>query len=117
MYQYTKPFLFLKKLGISHYLGFFKHLTEIESDFVDTYHELKVYIAIKSYKNNVKQLKELRDLSTQRIGNKLNKRRSKIQLNELEIEKKNEILDNLKFELEYGSKKNRYFNRLKSYED
>ena len=32
------------------------------------------------------------------------------------LKKKNEILDNLKFELEYGSKKNRYFKRFNSYE-
>ena len=31
--------------------------------------------------------------------------------------KKNEVLDNLKFELEYGSEKNRYFKRSYSYED
>ena len=48
-----------RKLGILHYLGFFKHLTETDSDFVDAYHELKVCIAIKGYKNNVKQLKEI----------------------------------------------------------
>ena len=48
-----------RKLGILHYLGFFKHLTETDLDFVDAYHGLKVYIAIKGYKNNVKQLKEV----------------------------------------------------------
>ena len=31
--------------------------------------------------------------------------------------KKNEVLDNLKFKLEYGSEKNRYFKRSYSYED
>ena len=46
-----------KKLGILHYLGFFKHLTKIYSDFVDIYHELKVYITIKHYENNIKQSK------------------------------------------------------------
>lgn len=52
----------LKKLGILHYLGFFKHLTKIDSDFADIYYELKVNTAIKDYENNVKQLKELKDL-------------------------------------------------------
>ena len=55
-----------KKLGILHYLGFCKYLTEIDSDFVDAYYALKVYIAIKDYKNNVKQLKWLRDLEVLR---------------------------------------------------
>ena len=41
---------------------------------------------------------------------------AKIKLNELEIEK-NELLDNLKFELEYGSENNRYWKRSNSYED
>ena len=31
--------LFLKKLGILHCLGFFVHLTETDSDFIDTYHD------------------------------------------------------------------------------
>ena len=44
------------------------------------------------------------------------KEEAKIQLNELEIEK-NEVLVNLKFELEYGSLKNRCFKRSNSYED
>ena len=78
-----------KKSGILHYLRFFKHLTEIDSDFVDIYHELEIYIAIKDYKNNVKQLKQLRDLEVLRELeiNKI-KKEARIQLNELEIEKK-----------------------------
>ena len=48
-----------KKLGILHYFGFFKHLTKVDSDFVDTYHELKVYKPIQYYENKVKQLIEL----------------------------------------------------------
>ena len=80
---------FLKKIGILHYLGFLNHLTEIDSDFVDTYHELEVYTAIKDYKNNIKQLKQLRDLEVLRELeiNKI-KKEARIQLNELEIEKK-----------------------------
>ena len=70
-------------------MEFFKHLTDIDLDFIDTYHELEVYIAIKGYKNNVKQLKELRDLEVLREMeiNEI-KEKVKIQLNELEIEKK-----------------------------
>ena len=79
---------FFNKLRIWHYLGFFKHLTEIDSDFIDTYHELEVFIAIKDYSINVKQLKVLRDLEVLR---KLEineiKEEARIQLNELEIEK------------------------------
>ena len=41
---------------------------------------------------------------------------AKIQLNELQIEK-NEALDNLKYELEYRSLKNRYLKRSNRYED
>ena len=72
-----------------YYLQFFKHLAETDSDFIDTYHKLKVYIAIKDYKNNVKQLKELRDLELLRELeiNEITEK-AKIQLNELEIEKK-----------------------------
>ena len=44
------------------------------------------------------------------------KEEAKIQLYELAIEK-NEVLHDLKFELEYGSLKNRYFKRSNSYED
>ena len=74
-----------KKLGILHYLGFFKHLAEI--DFIDTYHELEVYIAIKDYKNNVKQIKELRDLEVLReLEINEIKEEARIQLNKLEIE-------------------------------
>ena len=106
-----------KKLEILHYLGFLKHLTKIDSDFIDIYHKLKVSIAIKDHENNVKQLKELRDLEVL-IELEINeiKEEAKIQLNELEIEK-NEVLVNLKFELEYGSLKNRCFKRSNSYED
>ena len=108
---------FLKKLRILHYLGFFKHLTEIDSDFIDTYHELKVYIAIKDYMKNVKQLKELRNLEVLReLEINETKEEAEIQLNELEIEK-NKVLDNLKFELQYGSEKNKQFKRSNSYED
>ena len=78
-----------KIVGILPYLGFFKHLTKIDLDFPDIYHELKVYIAIKDYINNIKQLKELRDLEvlTELEINEI-KEEAKIQLNELEIEKK-----------------------------
>ena len=108
---------FLTKLGILHYLGFFKHLTEIHSDSIDTYHELEVYIVVKDYKNNVEHLKEQRDLEVLReLEINEIKEEAKIQLNELEIGKK-EVLDNLKFELEYGSLRNRYINRSNSYED
>ena len=31
-----------EKLGILHYLGFSKHLREIDLDFIDTYHELEI---------------------------------------------------------------------------
>ena len=79
---------FLKKLRILHYLGFFKHLTEIDSDFIDTYHELKVYIAIKDYMKNVKQLKELRNLEVLRELEINETKEAEIQLNELAIEKK-----------------------------
>ena len=76
-----------------------------------------MYIAIKGYKNNVKQLKELRDLEAlKELEINEIKEEAKIQLNELEIEE-NEVLDNLKFELEYGSEKNRYFKRSNSYEE
>ena len=86
-----------KKLGILHYSRYFKHFTEIDSDFVDTYHELKMYVAVKGYKNNVKQLKELRDLEVlKELEINEMKEEAKIQLNELEIEE-NEVLDNLKF--------------------
>ena len=98
-----------KKLGLLHYSRYLKHLAEIDSDFVDIYHEIKMYIAVKGYKNNVKQLKELRDLEVlKELEINEIKEKAKIQLNELEIEE-NEEVDNLKFELEYGSEKNRYF--------
>ena len=50
---------------------------------------MEVYIAIKDYKNNIKQLKQLRDLEVLKELeiNKI-KKEARIQLNELEIEKK-----------------------------
>ena len=75
-------FYSFKKLGILHYLGFFKHLTEIDLDLVDTYHELKLYIVIKGYKNNAEQLKELRELEVLReLEINEIKEEAKIQLN------------------------------------
>ena len=49
---------------------------------VDTYHELKVYIVIKGYKNNAERLKELRELEVLREFeiNEI-KEEAKIQLN------------------------------------
>ena len=55
-------------------------------------------------------MKELRELEVLRELEIDEIEEAKIQLNELQIEK-NEALDNLKYELEYQSLKNRYLKR------
>ena len=55
-------------------------------------------------------MKELRELEVLRELEIDEIEEAKIQLNELQIEK-NEALDNLKYELEYRSLKNRYLKR------
>ena len=83
------PSYSFKNIEILHYLGFFKQLTEVDSDFVETYDELEVYITIKYYKNNIKQLIKLRDLEVLReLEINEIKEEARIQLHELEIEKK-----------------------------
>ena len=79
--------MFFPKIRNFTLFNIFKHLAEIDSDFIDTYHELEVYIVIKDYKNNVKQLKELRDLEVLREF-EINEiiEEARIQLNKLEIE-------------------------------
>ena len=57
----------LTKLKILDYLEFHKYLEEAGYDFIDlefigVCNELEVYITIKNYKNNVKPLKELKEL-------------------------------------------------------
>ena len=61
-------------------------------------------------------MKELRELEVFRELEVDEIEEAKIQLNELQIEK-NEALDNLKYELEYRSLKNRYLKRSNRYED
>ena len=97
-------FYSFKSLGILHCLEFFRYLTEIDSDFIDTYHELEVYIAIKDYKNNVKQLTGLRDLEVLR----------ELEMNEIKEEARiqlNKVLASLKFELKYRPLRNRHLTR------
>ena len=97
-------FYSFKNLGILHCLEFFRYLTEIDSDFIDTYHELEVYIAIKDYKNNVKQLTGLRDLEVLR----------ELEMNEIKEEARiqlNKVLASLKFELKYRPLRNRHLTR------
>ena len=55
----------MKLINLDH-LRFHKYLVETDYDFVDfefivIYHELEVYITIKSYKNNVKPLIKLKN--------------------------------------------------------
>ena len=106
-----------EKLAILHYLGFSKHLTEIDLDFIDTYHELEIYVTIINYKNDVKRLKEFKELKLLREQeiNEINKE-TKIKLNVLNDEI-NDVLEKLEFELEHGTLKNRYLKKLNSYED
>ena len=58
MYAFMKP-------EILDYLGFHKYLEEAQYDFtdlefIDIYHELEVYLTIKSYKNYVKPSKKVK---------------------------------------------------------
>ena len=111
----------LAKLKILDYLGFHKYLEEAGCDFIDlefigVYNELEVYITIKNYKNNVKPLKELKELEFLR-DQEINeiKRTTKIKLNLLNCHL-NDILMYLEYELKYVSLRNIFFNRLNTYE-
>ena len=110
------------KLKILDYLGFQKYLEETGYDFLDLefinkYHELELYITIKNFDNNIKPLKELKELQLLR-EQKINeiKKGTKIKLNLLNDEM-NDILEDLEFELKRGTLKNRYFTKLNSHED
>ena len=63
------PDFMYAKLKILDYLGFHKYLEQTVYDFgnlecIDIYNEIEVYIATKNYKNNVKQLEELKKIRT-----------------------------------------------------